>query len=200
MKIGKKIIAGAMLSCGAAFSFSEVQAQTCVVPPSCEKLGYSMSVTDCDGQRYIRCPLDVDNDNAVYCSKACSCPRGSSHNNSCTSYSSTVQGECGNTCYECWDGITLNVPVTLVCYYNEDGSIKSVAYDVSGQYSCQAPNGATIGHIGFPSFMMPNDQGEEYCEDLKKSSGSSATSLEKNYVARALCRYNGDKKVTWTAK
>ena len=196
MKIGKKIIAGAMLSCGAAFSFSEVQAQTCVVPPSCEKLGYSMSVTDCDGQRYIRCPLDVDNDNAVYCSKACSCPTKSSPNNSCTSYLTTVQGECGNTCYECWDGMTLNVSVTLLCYYNEDGSI-SVGYNNEGTYPCKTPNGATIG---MPRFEMPKDQGEKYCEDLKKSSGSSATFLDKGYVFRGFCRYNGETKVIWAAK
>ena len=59
MKIGKKLIAGAMLSLGAAFSFSEVQAQTCVVPPSCEELGYTMTEADCgDAVKFLKCPLD----------------------------------------------------------------------------------------------------------------------------------------------
>ena len=60
MKIGKKIIAGAMLSCGAAFSFSEVQAQTCVVPPSCEALGYKQTEADCKGLDVVlKCPTDM---------------------------------------------------------------------------------------------------------------------------------------------
>ena len=60
MKIGKKIIAGAMLSCGAAFSFSEVQAQTCVVPPSCEELGYKQTEADCKGLDVVlKCPTDM---------------------------------------------------------------------------------------------------------------------------------------------
>ena len=60
MKIGKKLIAGAMLSCGAAFSFSEVQAQTCVVPPSCEELGYTMTEADCKGLDVVlKCPTDM---------------------------------------------------------------------------------------------------------------------------------------------
>ena len=53
------LIAGAMLSCGAAFSFSEVQAQTCVVPPSCEELGYKQTEADCEGATLIlKCPTD----------------------------------------------------------------------------------------------------------------------------------------------
>lgn len=113
MKKGKNIIAGAMLALGAAFSFSEVQAQTCVMPPSCEKLGYSMSVTDCKGYKSLRCPLDVDNDNAVFCfsgsssseddGETCSCPDRYLSTNVCTAVYETTQDNCGNTCYRCWD-------------------------------------------------------------------------------------------------
>ncbi len=135
MKIGKKIIAGAMLSCGAAFSFSAVQAQTCVVPPSCEELGYSMSVTDCDGQRYIRCPLDVANDNAVYCARACSCPVGSSPYNTCTRYARSVKGECDNTCYQCWDG-SFQVSLRFFCRYDNSGAFLPMRPQVDSDWIC----------------------------------------------------------------
>ena len=60
MKKSKNIIAGAMLSLGAAFSFSEVQAQTCVVPPSCEELGYKQTEADCKGLDVVlKCPTDM---------------------------------------------------------------------------------------------------------------------------------------------
>ncbi len=60
MKKSKNIIAGAMLSCGAAFSFSEVQAQTCVMPPSCEELGYKQTEADCKGLDVVlKCPTDM---------------------------------------------------------------------------------------------------------------------------------------------
>ena len=60
MKKGKNIIAGAMLALGAAFSFSEVQAQTCVMPPSCEKLGYKQTEADCKGLDVVlKCPTDM---------------------------------------------------------------------------------------------------------------------------------------------
>ena len=60
MKKSKNIIAGAMLSLGAAFSFSEVQAQTCVMPPSCEELGYTMTEADCKGLDVVlKCPTDM---------------------------------------------------------------------------------------------------------------------------------------------
>ena len=59
MNRNKKIIAGAMLSLGAAFSFSEVQAQTCVMPPSCEELGYTKTEADCKGLDVVlKCPTD----------------------------------------------------------------------------------------------------------------------------------------------
>ena len=60
MKKSKNIIAGAMLSLGAAFSFSEVQAQTCVMPPSCEELGYKQTEADCKGLDVVlKCPTDM---------------------------------------------------------------------------------------------------------------------------------------------
>ena len=66
-------IAGAMLSLLTAFSFQEAQAQTCVQPPSCESLGYTMTEADCSGATLIlKCPTDLSKVtcqiNPVFCS------------------------------------------------------------------------------------------------------------------------------------
>ncbi len=53
------LIAGAMLLILTAFSVNKVQAQTCVMPPSCEDLGYTMSSTDCaSAEKILKCPHD----------------------------------------------------------------------------------------------------------------------------------------------
>ena len=53
------LIAGAMLLILTAFSVNKVQAQTCVMPPSCEDLGYTMSSTDCAyAEKILKCPHD----------------------------------------------------------------------------------------------------------------------------------------------
>ena len=42
-----------------AFSVNKVQAQTCVMPPSCEDLGYSMTEADCaTAEKILKCPHD----------------------------------------------------------------------------------------------------------------------------------------------
>ena len=46
----------------AAFSFitpSHVQAQTCVTPPTCESLGYTKTIANCDGHDFLKCPFDT---------------------------------------------------------------------------------------------------------------------------------------------
>ena len=53
------LIAGAMLLIMTAFSFSTVQAQTCVMPPSCDDLGYTMTEADCaSAEKILKCPHD----------------------------------------------------------------------------------------------------------------------------------------------
>ncbi len=53
------LIAGAMLLILTAFSVNKAQAQTCVMPPSCEDLGYTMSSTDCaSAEKILKCPHD----------------------------------------------------------------------------------------------------------------------------------------------
>ena len=141
-------ILGASLAL-AAFSFitpSHVQAQTCVTPPTCDKLGYSMSVSDCDGYKYIRCPLDIDNDSAVYCSKPCSCPDGSSPYNSCTVFSEKITGGCGNTCYKCWDG-KYHGSGKIVCHY--ENGVFITASSTSVRVECRNANNIVVSSAMF---------------------------------------------------
>ncbi len=53
------LIAGAMLLILTAFSVNKAQAQTCVMPPSCEDLGYTMTQADCaSAEKILKCPHD----------------------------------------------------------------------------------------------------------------------------------------------
>ena len=56
----KKIYAGAMLAFCLAFSAKSLQAQTCIVPPTCEELGYKQTEADCQGKDIVmKCPTDM---------------------------------------------------------------------------------------------------------------------------------------------
>ena len=59
-----KMTIGAMLLLTTAFSVTEVRAQTCVVPPTCEGLGYDKTASDCGGLAKLRCPFD---DSKYFC-------------------------------------------------------------------------------------------------------------------------------------
>ncbi len=59
-----KLTIGAMLLLTTAFSVAEVRAQTCVVPPTCEGLGYDKAASDCGGLAKLRCPFD---DSKYFC-------------------------------------------------------------------------------------------------------------------------------------
>ena len=53
------LIAGAMLLIMTAFSVNKVQAQTCIMPPSCDDLGYTMTEADCaSAEKILKCPHD----------------------------------------------------------------------------------------------------------------------------------------------
>ena len=69
MNIRTDKILGASLAL-AAFSFitpSHVQAQTCVTPPTCESLGYTLTDAECKGRTVIKCPFDLSK---VFCVSA----------------------------------------------------------------------------------------------------------------------------------
>lgn len=59
-----KMTIGAMLLLTTAFSVAEVRSQTCVVPPTCEGLGYDKTASDCSGLAKLRCPFD---DSKYFC-------------------------------------------------------------------------------------------------------------------------------------
>ena len=48
----------------AAALMSQTLAQTCVTPPSCEELGYTLSADDCINMHVLKCPFDK---NKLYC-------------------------------------------------------------------------------------------------------------------------------------
>ena len=88
-----------------AFSFfgaSDVAAQTCITPPTCESLGYTLSQSQCSGHNFLKCPF---NTSIGYCDL------GSGNKVSCSDggYSAiTISGQnCtkvdyeGLTCYQC---------------------------------------------------------------------------------------------------
>ena len=53
-----KIWIGAMLFM-TAFSVGASRAQTCIQPPSCDTLGYTMTADQCgDAVKFLKCPLD----------------------------------------------------------------------------------------------------------------------------------------------
>ena len=59
------LIAGAMLLIMTAFSVNKAQAQTCVMPPSCEDLGYTMTEVNCvNADMVLKCPTDLSK---VFC-------------------------------------------------------------------------------------------------------------------------------------
>ena len=41
----------------------------CQSLPTCQSLGYTFSVADCKDRNILRCPRDITNDNAVFCSR-----------------------------------------------------------------------------------------------------------------------------------
>ena len=58
MKKNMLLIAGATLLIS-AFSAGLIRAQTCIQPPTCEELGYTMTADQCgDAVKFLKCPLD----------------------------------------------------------------------------------------------------------------------------------------------
>ena len=49
----------------------------CTKIPTCADLGFTMSITDCQGKQILRCPREPDNDNRVFCGGEIECKIGS---------------------------------------------------------------------------------------------------------------------------
>ncbi len=141
----KRTLGASLFTIAFSFIIPETSAQSCATPPTCSQLGYSMSVSDCDGYSYLRCPFDIDNDSAVFCSKSCSC-NGVSSPDLCPNYSQTIKGECNNTCYVCWNGTYFVQQITVFCHYTTQGYfIKATTPPI--MFTCSDRNGNYIDNI-----------------------------------------------------
>ena len=60
----KNLILASVCFSAMLLNIQNVQAQTCVTPPSCYSLGYTKTVSQCSGKAMLKCPLDTTK---VYC-------------------------------------------------------------------------------------------------------------------------------------
>ena len=141
-----------------AFSFfgaSDVAAQTCITPPTCESLGYTLSQSQCSGHNFLKCPF---NTSIGYCDL------GSGNKVSCSDggYSAiTISGQnCtkvdyeGLTCYQC--------TVAKTCAdggYSQTQisgqTCKKVTYEGLTCYRCNAKSCSEMGY----NLSRPKGQG-----------------------------------------
>ncbi len=187
----KKIIAGAIGGLWVtAFLPDVVQAQTCIMPPSCVALGYTMKISDCQNSPYLRCPLDVNNDNAVFCAsgssssedegETCTCPDRYLSTNVCTSVYETTQDDCGNTCYRCWDSM-MSVKRYRKCVANSSGRY----YSPNEWYEYTCPVTGEV-HKTIGNFVYLYFDTEEECLESIKSVNDEAPSDD------GYCNRNGE--------
>ena len=60
----KNLILASVCFSAMLLNIQNVQAQTCVTPPSCYFLGYTKTVSQCSGKAMLKCPLDTS---MVFC-------------------------------------------------------------------------------------------------------------------------------------
>lgn len=65
-----KQMMGAVLLMASFSQSGSALATSCVVPPTCEQLGYKMKVDDCGENPVLRCPFALSDDNQVYCTES----------------------------------------------------------------------------------------------------------------------------------
>ena len=140
-----KMTIGAMLLLTTAFSVAEVRAQTCVVPPTCEGLGYDKTASDCGGLAKLRCPFD---DSKYFCT---------AYRNPDGSAPVTV----GDIVYS--DGTYANpeiiqpnkTPIGVI--YNSNGGY-FVALDNFGSFSYASKNMSCSGYtVGSSTWSVPTE-------------------------------------------
>lgn len=66
IKINPSKLGASLLFLAISLNCNSSHAQTCVTPPTCEKLGYIFSESNCNDAFLLRCPFDT---NKVYCTK-----------------------------------------------------------------------------------------------------------------------------------
>ena len=159
-----------------AFSFfgaSDVAAQTCITPPTCESLGYTLSQSQCSGHNFLKCPF---NTSIGYCDL------GSGNKVSCSDggYSAiTISGQnCtkvdyeGLTCYQC--------TVAKTCAdggYSQTQisgqTCKKVTYEGLTCYRCNAKSCSEMGYNlsrpkgqGWNCTACPTDPSKYSCSEI----------------------------------
>ena len=69
----KNLILASVCFSAMLLNIQNVQAQTCVTPPSCYSLGYTKTVSQCSGKAMLKCPLDTS---MVFCDNSSSSSGG----------------------------------------------------------------------------------------------------------------------------
>ena len=141
-----KLTIGAMLLLTTAFSVAEVRAQTCVVPPTCEGLGYDKTASDCGGLAKLRCPFD---DSKYFCTAY-------------TDQNGNKKAEVGDIVYT--DAISAEVlpgriPVGIV--FDVSGKMMSIQQfnstaDPCGSYSIDGISGWRLPTLEEAALIKPN--------------------------------------------
>lgn len=118
----KNLILASVCFSAMLLNIQNVQAQTCVTPPSCYSLGYTKTVSQCSGKAMLKCPLDTsmvfcDNSSSSSGGTTTSCPSGYFPYNdiypSCNETNKTKLEEHSKTkgcykCIKCMDGYWFN--------------------------------------------------------------------------------------------
>ena len=126
------LIAGAMLAFCLAFSAKSLQAQTCIVPPTCEELGYKQTEADCQGKDIVmKCPTDMTKMTCLSSSTSNNIEVGAILYGDGTVSSEVIAGKKPI-------GVVVD-PIlryaTGLYYINENGKVENNVYNMSMDYS-----------------------------------------------------------------
>ena len=130
----KNLILASVCFSAMLLNIQNVQAQTCVTPPSCYSLGYTKTVSQCSGKAMLKCPLDTsmvfcDNSSSSSGGTTTSCPSGYLPYNdiypSCNETNKTKleQHYTAKGCYKCikcMDGYWFNNSCSLSIHETTD--------------------------------------------------------------------------------
>ena len=162
MNILHKRILGASLTL-AAFSFitaTQVAAQTCVTPPTCESLGYNKTTADCEGKTILKCPFDTSQ---VYCPGNGEEGQGGSYALGDTYYANgspvgkVIKLDCseGTTCSH---GIVSTTGIRSGTYTQAHQSCAAMSTGGLTWYLASKTQISLIGrYIGFSGYVWGND-------------------------------------------
>jgi hypothetical protein len=144
----KNLILASVCFSAMLLNIQNVQAQTCVTPPSCYFLGYTKTVSQCSGKAMLKCPLDTsmvfcDNSSSSSGGTTTSCPSGyfpySQIINSCDE----TQGNAKLVQHNTYSGCYMCKKCMSGYYFNNKCSIGS-SKDSIGCERCSAEYGCSV--------------------------------------------------------